>query len=37
MISGNMRIVRILTDEEVKEINDRAGVADLPRLSELQN
>ena len=37
MISGHMKILRILSDEEVKEINDKAGIADLPRLSELQN
>jgi hypothetical protein len=33
MISGSMKVVRVLSDAEVKEINDKAGVADLPRLS----
>lgn len=33
-ISGAMKINRILTDEEVKEINDSFGVADLPRLED---
>jgi hypothetical protein len=33
LISGNMRILEVLSDEQVKEINDAAGVADLPRLS----
>jgi hypothetical protein len=31
MIGGDMRVNRILTDDEVKAINDAAGVADLPR------
>ncbi len=35
MIGGAMRINRILSDDEVKAINDAAGVADLPRRSSL--
>jgi hypothetical protein len=31
MISGDMKIVRVLEDEEVAEVNARHGVADLPR------
>lgn len=31
IISGNMRVNRVLSDDEVKSINDAAGVADLPR------
>lgn len=31
MIGGDMRVNRILSDDEVKAINDAAGVADLPR------
>lgn len=31
LIGGDMRVNRILSDEEVKAINDAAGVADLPR------
>lgn len=37
LISGAMKITRILTDEQVKKINNKFGVADLPRLKELQN
>ena len=37
LISGAMKVVRILTDEQVKKINNKFGVADLPRLKELQN
>lgn len=33
LISGDMKINRILTDEEVDGINANAGVADLPRLT----
>lgn len=36
MIGGEMLVKRILSDEEVKKINDAAGTADLPRLHELQ-
>lgn len=35
MISGNMRIDRVLTDEEVQRINGKAGVSDLPRQEPL--
>ena len=35
MISGNMRINRVLTDEEVKQINGSSGVNDLPRQEPL--
>jgi len=31
LIGGDMRVNRVLTDEEVKAINDAHGVADLPR------
>lgn len=31
LIGGSMKVNRILSDEEVKAINDAAGVADLPR------
>ena len=31
MIGGSMRVNRILSDDEVKDINDAAGAADLPR------
>lgn len=31
LIGGDMKVVRLLTDDEVKAINDAAGVADLPR------
>lgn len=31
MIGGDMRVNRILTDDEVKTINEAAGVSDLPR------
>lgn len=31
LIGGEMRVTRILSDDEVKSINDAAGVADLPR------
>jgi hypothetical protein len=35
LIGGEMRILRVLSDDEVKAINQRAGLADLPRLHEL--
>lgn len=35
LISGSMKVVRVLTDEEVKRINDAQGVADLPRATPL--
>jgi GNAT superfamily N-acetyltransferase len=31
LIGGEMKVTRVLSDAEVKRINDRAGVADLPR------
>ena len=31
LISGSMKVNRILSDEEVAQINDAAGVSDLPR------
>jgi hypothetical protein len=31
IISGNMKVNRVLSDDEVKSINDAAGVSDLPR------
>ena len=36
LIGGEMKVKRVLSDDEVKKINDAAGVADLPRKSELQ-
>ena len=36
LIGGTMRINKILSDEEVKQINGKVGLADLPRLSELE-
>ena len=36
LIGGELKINRIVPDKEVKNINDRAGVADLPRLKDLQ-
>lgn len=35
LISGAMKVVRILSDKQVKSINNKFGVADLPRLKEL--
>ena len=35
LISGEVKINKVLDDVEVKKINDAAGVSDLPRLSEL--
>jgi hypothetical protein len=32
LIGGNMKVNRVLPDEEVNAINDAAGTADLPRL-----
>lgn len=34
MISGGMKVNRILSDDEVKDINDKAGVSDLPRYAD---
>lgn len=34
MIGGEMKVNKILTDADVKRINDAAGVADLPRLAK---
>lgn len=36
LIGGQMRVNRVLGDDEVRAINEAAGVSDLPRLSELQ-
>ena len=33
LIGGSMKVNRVLSDEEVKTINDQAGTADLPRRS----
>ena len=35
LISGSIKVNRVLTDQEVKAINDKAGVADLPRVSPI--
>jgi len=32
LIGGHMKVNRVLSDDEVKQINDAAGTADLPRL-----
>jgi hypothetical protein len=36
IISGNMKVNRILSDDEVKSINNKAGVADLPRMPDFE-
>ncbi len=36
LIGGSIKVNRVLTDEEVKAINDEAGVADLPRVNPLK-
>ena len=35
IISGEMRVKRVLDDDEVRAINEAAGMQDLPRLAEL--
>ena len=35
LIGGTMRVTKILTDDEVKTINGKVGLKDLPRLDEL--
>jgi hypothetical protein len=35
LISGDMKVNKILTDKEVKAINKKAGTSDLPRAEEL--
>ena len=35
IISGEMRVNRVLDDDEVRSINESAGMQDLPRLTEL--
>ena len=35
LIGGNMKVNRILTNEEVQAINEAAGMADLPRFTPL--
>jgi hypothetical protein len=37
MISGQMKVNRVLDDAEVAELNEAAGVQDLPRLSQLMS
>lgn len=34
LIGGEMKVVRLLSDEEVTSINDAAGVKDLPRIKD---
>jgi hypothetical protein len=34
LIGGNMKVNKVLTDEEVQAINEAAGVADLPRFTK---
>jgi len=36
LIGGNMKVNRVLTDEEVQAINEAAGAADLPRFTPLK-
>lgn len=36
LISGAMKVTKILSDEEVEKINKKYGVADLPRFSALK-
>mgnify|MGYP005991665905 FL=1 len=36
LIGGEMKIKKVLTNEEVKKINKEKGSFDLPLLSELQ-
>lgn len=35
LISGQMKINRVLDDDEVKAVNEAAGTSDLPRMAEL--
>lgn len=35
LIGGSMKVNRILHDDEVKQINDAAGTADLPRMPDI--
>lgn len=35
LIGGSMKVNRILHDDEVKQINDAAGTADLPRMHDI--
>lgn len=35
LIGGSMKVNRILQDDEVKQINDAAGTADLPRMPDI--
>jgi hypothetical protein len=37
LIGGDMRVNRVLSDEEVRAINESAGVADLPRLQSIKD
>ena len=37
IISGHMKVNRVLSHDEVKAINDKHGVADLPRLNNKKN
>ena len=35
LIGGELKVNKVLSSKEVKKINDKAGVADLPKLSDL--
>ena len=35
LIGGSMKVNRILSDDEVKQINDAAGTSDLPRMPDI--
>jgi hypothetical protein len=37
MIGGDMKVNRVLSDEEVQAINEASGVADLPRLQSIKD
>jgi hypothetical protein len=36
LVSGQIRINKVLSDDEVKSINDKHGVQDLPRIKDLK-
>ena len=35
LIGGELKVKKVLSSDEVKKINDKAGVSDLPKLSDL--
>jgi len=36
IVNGGMKVNRILSDDEVHKINNKHGVADLPRLKNIK-